>query len=363
MKEGRLEWAILLAGLALLYPVQTALDRAKGPPPDVVRTLPPRSILPVLAAGHRETMADLLEIRATNFLLGTKEPGVAFTDEDRNHLWNLYDGILTLDPNDADAALRGAVLMGAFGNRADACVALARRALGEPYRLEGQGEELPPAGPGIWPAHPRRWMLYREQAATHLILHVPRTKDPIERGRYIRRAGELLVEASRTGGPADLATIGEEMRSRGLSEKRLLEQSYELWKARVDSPHESIREEARARLVEIQSSFQAVELNALAERFARSGAPISSVEELPSRGVTPEALKDPLGVGFRLYEGRIVSPGAMARELQRRLEQRYVELREAGQELTLEALLQGERPPAFLRVEVQPEGVAVSLRE
>ena len=91
-----------------------------------------RSILPILAAGHRETMADLLEIRATNFVLGTKEPGVAFTDEDRDHLWKLYDGILTLDPNDADAGLRGAILMGAFGNRADDCVALAKRTLGEP---------------------------------------------------------------------------------------------------------------------------------------------------------------------------------------------------------------------------------------
>ncbi|HBP20795.1 MAG TPA: hypothetical protein DEA08_23770, partial [Planctomycetes bacterium] len=267
--KGQLEWGVLALGLALLYPVQGALDRAKGPPPNVVRTLPPRSILPILAAGHRETMADLLEIRATNFVLGTKEPGVAFTDEDRDHLWKLYDGILTLDPNDADAGLRGAILMGAFGNRADDCVALAKRTLGEPYELHG--EPQPPAGPGVWAGHPRRWQLYREQAATHLIMHVPQTRDPVERGRYVRRAGELLVEAYEAGGPADLGALGEEMRSRGLSEKRLLEQRYELWKARVDSPHESIREEARARLVEIQSSFQAVELNALAARLGKNG--------------------------------------------------------------------------------------------
>lgn len=359
MSSGRLEWGILLAGLALLYPIQRALDEAKGPPPNVVRTLPPRSILSVFAAGHRETMADLLEIRATNFVLGTKEPGVAFTDEDRDHLWALYDGILTLDPNDADAALRGAILMGAFGNRADACVALAKRALGEPYELKG--EPQPSAGPGVWLGHPRRWKLYREQAATHLILHVPRTKDPVERARYVRRAGELLVAANQAGGPVELAEIGEEMRTRGLSEKRLLEQSYELWKARVDSPHESIREEARGRLVEIQSSFQAVELNAIAARLARGGAPVRSVEELEGRGVPAQALEDPLGVGFRFYEGRVVSPGAMASELRRRLEKRYVELRSAGQPQTREAVLQGEALPPFLRVELQEGGVGVSV--
>ena len=357
--SGRVEWGVLGLGLALLLPVQSALDRAKGPPPDVVRTLPPRSILRILAAGHPETMADLLEIRATNFVLGTKEPGVAFTDEDRDHLWSLYDGILTLDPNDADAALRGAVLMGAFGNRADACVALAKRALGEPYQR--RGELQPPAGPGVWLGHPRRWLLFREQAATHLILHAPRTRDTVERGRYVRQAGELLVKASEAGGPADLAALGEEMRSRGLSEKRLLEQSYELWKARVDSPHESIREEARSRLIEIQSSFQAVELNALAARLGRSGPPIQSIADLKKRRVLGSALEDPLGVGFRFYEGRVISPGAQAADLRRQLEKRYVELRGAGQALTREALLEGQSLPPYLRLELLPDGVRVTV--
>ena len=46
------------------------LAASRGQPPNLIATLPPASILPALAVGHRETMADLREIRELEEELG-----------------------------------------------------------------------------------------------------------------------------------------------------------------------------------------------------------------------------------------------------------------------------------------------------
>ena len=60
-------WATLLGGALLLFPIQGTLDPLQEEELDLLRTLPPRQVLPLLAFGHPETAADLLEIQATNF--------------------------------------------------------------------------------------------------------------------------------------------------------------------------------------------------------------------------------------------------------------------------------------------------------
>src|SRR5690606_2104610 len=128
----RPELLVVALGAALLFPVQAAIDARKGAPVDLVRALPSDAVLPVLAFGHRETVADMLELEATNYLMrhmratGTLDP---------RHLERLYGAILTLDPDHAGAAVKAALYLSAVAARPRDAVALLER-------LEQPAEDL-----------------------------------------------------------------------------------------------------------------------------------------------------------------------------------------------------------------------------
>jgi hypothetical protein len=350
---------ILAVGVLALFPVQAALEAAKPPPPTVVQTLPPAVVLPILAAGHRETVGDLLEIRATNFVIGTLKPGLGFTDESRDHLFRLFDGVLTLDPNSAGACWRGAILVGAFGRRANAAVALLKRGLGEPFTLAGVDH---PPRQGVFEAHPRRWRLFHEQAATHLLMHAQSSATSEERNDWIRLAGKLFVKATEAGGPVGFAQVGRIMEERGLNEKEALAQEFELWKDRLKSGNEFVRTEARRRLKEARSRYRCVELQGVINQVRRNGLTLHSLQELirPPVNLRAEALEDPMEVGFLFIDGKVHSPGAEAARLSRSLTLRLSEARSAnaGAVPSLRDLHPTPLPP-YLEAEITAEGRVV----
>ncbi len=99
---------VLLAGIFLLFPLQGYLDRHQGAAPELSEVLPPERLLPALAFGHGETLSDLLEVKATNYLMGSFRSRSRL---EKHHLSRLYNAILSLDPNNVDACWRGAVYL------------------------------------------------------------------------------------------------------------------------------------------------------------------------------------------------------------------------------------------------------------
>ncbi|MGE0712798.1 MAG: hypothetical protein AB7N76_34225 [Planctomycetota bacterium] len=362
-----IRWLLASGLTALLFPIQGALDRSKGPQPTVVQTLPPAAVLPVLAAGHRETCADLLEIRATTFLLGTMEAGRRFRDEDRDHAWKLYEGILTLDPGDADACWRGALLLGAFGQRPDASIALLNMGLGLPYEWGGEQRIKQP---GVPLEHPRRWRLFFEEGSTCFLLMTARARNAQERREWEKRAGELWVQAAAAGAPEPHRTLlvkaGKRLVEVGLDRRSTLEQEIRLWDERArTASNERVREEALQRLRELDSEYAALALEQVVERLKQRGVHVTCLEELLAHRVGPATLQDPLGYGYLLLEdGHVVSPGAEAARWEARLEPRLQQLRAAGERPDLSRLLAvGEALPSYLLAEIDAEGVRVRPRQ
>jgi len=325
-------------GVLLLFPLSVLLDHYTPPPPNVVQTLPPADVLPVLASGHRESMAAMLELRAVSFVLESMEPGEAFSDADRDHLFLLYQGILTLDPDNAGAALRGSVLLSAFGWRADASVNILRMARGEPYTYEG--EEYQKRGAN--PAHPAYWKLWLEEAAIYLSMRANEVQSEEERSAWVRKAGECWIKAEESGASPGfgLRAAGERLTRRGLDRAGLLQREQEIWSQRLQSSPDEIRPQIEARVRALISLQMAMALNSdpqvrpLADELARRGARLDDIRRLNLR-FPPEALTPPSGGAFEIIAGQVVCPEAEAFLLEQSLSQSYKRLREIHPERQL----------------------------
>ena len=322
---------IPLIGVLLLFPLSMLLDHYTPPPPNVVQTLPPPSVLPVLASGHRETLAAMLELRAVDFVLNTMMPGESFSNTDRDHLFVLYQGILTLDPDNAGAGLRGSVLMSAFGWRADEAVKILRMARGEPYTFGG--EEYHPRGANR--AHPGYWRLWLEEAGIYLSMRANEVQSEEERNAWIRKAGECWIKAEESGAASSygLRQAGERLTRRGLDRAGLLEREQEIWSQRLEASPAEIRPQIESRIKNLISLRMALQLNEdvqirpLADELQRRGVRLNDIRRLNLR-FPPEALTPPSGGTFEIIDGRVVCPEAEAALLEESLSQTYKRLRE-----------------------------------
>jgi hypothetical protein len=322
-----------IAGVLLLFPLSLLLDYYTPPPPNVVETLPPAQVLPVLASGHRETMAAMLELRAVSFVLGTMEPGQAFSDEDRDHLFLLYQGILTLDPDDAGAALRGSVLLSAFGWRADASLEILEMARGRPYTFKGEEYRQRSANP----AHPAFWKLWFEEAGIYLSMRANEVQSEEERNAWIRKAGQAWITAEEMGASPGygLRAAGERLTRRGLDRAGLLEREQQIWEQRLEASPEEVRPQIEARVNALVSLRMALALNAdrqvrpLADELHRRGQRLDDIRRLTMLRFPPEALVPPSGGTFEIIAGQVVCPEAEAFLLEQSLTQSFKRLRKA----------------------------------
>lgn len=343
----RPEHVALLLGLPLLFPLVDRIDAHPGEEATVLITLPPDSILPALACGHAESAADLLEIRATNYVFEHLEPGRLLDPLAVTRTWG---ALAALDPRDPDLIQRGAVMLGALSDSPDDAIQLLERGI----------RNVPPE-------HGRRWRLYFELAAIHLVSlgH----GDPAARLEHVRTAGELLqTMAGCEGIPEEARDAwrgqGERLRRRGLDRLDVLKREVELWEARSHEGEPALRERARERKLEAEALLGREQLQRRLDAYrAQVGRSPTEVAELATPGTTlPE---DPLGIGFYVVGERIVAPAAEARALQRTLQQRLELRRRASPGAlppTLEELLPpGTVVPPWLHVDLRSDPVSVQV--
>ncbi len=331
----------LAALLALcLFPLQAALDGSKPPPPDIIAVLPPPRLLPILAFGHRGAAADLLEIRATNFLMRSLRDRPR---ADKQHLATLYDGVVSLDPQDAEAYWRAAVYFFAIADQPEAARAIIERGLSS-----------------VDPAHPRRYMLAYELAAETIIQALD--KPAAERDARIREAGALLIATEfMTGAPPTLRAIGQSLLRRGLSLTQALEYETDKWLEQARATSEpQLRARYERRALEARAELARARLQVQVDQWTKDlGAPPASLELLSQAGAD---VLDPLGVGFRLEGARVISPGVDALRLERLLSAQFDAWRRAhGGAVPTAAQLGFEAPP-WLEVHFGAEGVTVRPR-
>lgn len=352
---------LALAGMAALFPLTAMLDRRRTPPPDIVQVLPPAALVPVLTFGHPSTAADVLEVRATNFLMSFIGRMNYMRHE---HVTRLYDAILALDPRDAGAYRRAAVYQFSVAGRPDLAVLTLQRGLN-----------------AVPVEHPERWRLYAELAAIDIIggLDLPEA----ERAERVRRAGKLLLDAE--GVPAELKAIGRHMATRGLSPLESLEfEEQQVWIPRAQSGEPAMRARAKERLAETRAAIIVTALQLAADTFVeRQGRAPQDLRELArfiasglaqheQHGLRPPAflatlrdrgLADPLGYGFRLDGARVLAPALDGARLERHLEPTFLLWCQAhpGQTPTLADLGSPEVPP-HLRVILGPGTLDVRPR-
>lgn len=323
-----------------LFPLQAALDGSKPPLPDLIAVLPPPRLLPILAFGHRGAAADLLEIRATNFLMRSL---ASRPRADRQHLAALYDGVVALDPQDADAYWRAGVYFFSIADQPEAAAEILQRGLRD-----------------VAPAHPRRYLLAYELAAEAIIRVVD--EPTAVRDAAVHEAGALLVMTElMPGAPPTLARIGQSLLRRGLSLTQALEYEADKWTEQAQATSEpQLRARYERRAVEARSELARARLQAQVDQWTKDlGAPPASLEQLARAGA---AVEDPLGVGFRLEGARVIAPAVEALRLERALAGRFDAWRAAhgGGLPTLAEL--GVTPPTWLEVHVGDEGVTVRPR-
>jgi len=330
------EWAVLAVGAALLFPLQAAVDVRRGEPPEVIDALPPEAVLPVLAFGHREAAADLLEIQATNFLMQRLE---RFHRLERDHLELLYGAVRALDPDDVDATFRGATYLSSVANRPYAALAFLDRALGL------GADRTQPARTWVHPGHPRRWRLFFEKGSTYLVLLVPRAADDVERRAAVRQAGaEFLAAAEQPGVPADMADklrrAGHDFSTRPLPRRQALEFELAEWTHKAEAADPVVRAIADRRRREVTAALRALDVQEQVDARARAGRPVSDLAELDLEPPAAEAGR------LLLHQGRVVAAAYQATACEQRL-QRALDVWLAGRP---------ETPPTLgdLGVEVAP---------
>ncbi|RMG12542.1 MAG: hypothetical protein D6731_13635 [Planctomycetota bacterium] len=316
--------ASMATGIGLLFPLASAIDARRPPPLELDETLLPARLLPLLAFGHRETAADLLEIQITNFVIRRIDK-IGRPEADR--LWTVYEAILSLDPQNADACWRGSVYLSSVANQPEAGILMLRRSLGEEDPEHPFPPGLPPREP-VHPLHPRRWLLYHELAAIEFLMLRNRAKTEEERLHHTRRAGELwMLAGQQKDAPKWLIDAGRKLAQRGWSAREAFAYEVRLWEARTRSGDEAQRKEAQRRLQEARCALVREELQERVRLLRERGHPLERLGDLPGLETrAPDTLADldPLGVGYVLVDGRVVAPAFEAARLQRDLEGRFL---------------------------------------
>lgn len=337
----RPEHVALALGVTLLFPLQGAFSRHPGVEADVLVTLPPERILPALRAGHGGTLADLLEVRAVNYVFARLRPGVLL---DRDVPVRLYGAITTLDPDDPGTVQRGSVMLSALADRPQAALALLERGI-ERVPLDHHG----------------RWRLYWEVMAIHLTALLE--ADATGRAERLRLAGEALQAMAGQPScpdPPRFQSAGEALIQNGLIQGLIYE--VEVWRERAEQGEGGLRERARERLREAEAMLLRERLQRRVDALLRrTGRAPASLEELPGLDQRGPLEPDPFGTGLFLRQGRVIAPEAERRALQRRLQAARDDWRARGGVGTpsLADLGAAGTVPPWLRVELGEEAVRV----
>lgn len=232
--------AAVLALVALLFPVQKAVDRERDAArADPLLYAPNASLMKAVTFGHGATAGDLLLMRATGHAIRE------FTgDGDIEYLAELFGAITALDPSHVDAYTDGALFLSALANRNDDAVALLDR-----------GIERVPRG------HARRWMLHYRKAEVLIF------------ARDGKGAGRALVAAGEERGYPEWVELGSRLATRGLDEREREATERAFWESHRASDNEAMAKRAEQRLKELDAAAA-----------SRPGRPPAGTSEAPGGG-------------------------------------------------------------------------------
>lgn len=296
-------WAERLAVVAILlavWGIQEGIDERRPKRPSSLLYTPDRRLMKVIAFGHGPTLADLTWVQSTSYVMNEFRAGRSHVA----HLFALYDVLTDLDPNFVEAYVMGAIFLSAVAQEPERSLELLEKGQG---RLHDDGTRVTedPKHPGrIDSSKAERWRLLGEASATHLVSFASLAPTADERQAEIRLGGRLLVfgaqrypRSSYPTRPEWYEEVGSRLAVRDLGprESRLWEAAvrqtwYERWA--TTSPDSPIHELAARRLAEIEARQRL----AVLEAALVAGRPL------------PADAKDPLGIGFYVVGGHVVSP-------------------------------------------------------
>jgi hypothetical protein len=330
----RLPSAAALAFLLVLalFPIRGRLDRLGKRKVDPLLYLPDKRVTKVLACGHGTTAADLAMLQATSYVIDEFNRGHRHID----HLYDLFDAITELDENFVEAYESGAVLLASIAQRPEAAERLLEKGVGK-VTDDGSVVRQDPLAPGrVHPAHPRRYKLALMRGTLHLVSFAGTAGTGEEREAELRKAGRLLLHASRAHpdklGDPKLVSLFETLASRRLTDRQRAQWELVLWEEREKLGNELEKAVARRRIDEARSELGRVHLEEAVRSYrAKEGRLPAGLKDLATedgRYAGLEAVpEDPLGVGYRLEGDRVRARGVEAARLERVLERRIAALR------------------------------------
>ncbi|MEZ0230212.1 MAG: hypothetical protein ACAI25_16440, partial [Planctomycetota bacterium] len=152
-----------LAGVVLLFPLQSLADGKRGKLPSSLLYTPDRRLMKVIACGHGPLLADLVSLQSTSYVMSEFKSGRTHID----HLYALFDVMTDLDPDFVDAYVTGAIFLSSVADEPERSLDLLQKGHG---RLEERGDGVVPITSGrIHEENKDRWKTLAELAATHLV--------------------------------------------------------------------------------------------------------------------------------------------------------------------------------------------------
>jgi hypothetical protein len=334
------ELAGLAAGLALLFPLQAAIDAARPQRPSSFLYTPDRRLMKVISFGHELTLADLVWVQSTDYVITEFTSGKTHIE----HLYNLYDVITDLDPNYIDAYVMGSTFLSSVAEQPERALELLEKGEGK-LLDDGVTVTDDPAHPGkVHPDHKDRWKLLNETAGTHLVSLAGFAPTLAERQAEVRLGGRLYLFAAKRypysvwkrdpAFPDWFEDMGTKLtqRQEDLNLRTSWYQAVEtVWLQRKHfsvqgSPIDQLCDR---RLAEIRSLYWKDVLDrAMAKYAEKEGAAPGSLKDLVPFLPKPltELPKDPVGVGYFLVGRAVVAPALDAARLERELTRRLTEL-------------------------------------
>jgi hypothetical protein len=320
--------ATFVAGVALLYPLQGAIDEKKPELPSSLLYTPDKRLMSVIACGHGPTLADLVWVQSVNYVMREFQSGQTHIE----HLYALFDVMTDLDPDFVDAYVMGSIFLSAVADEPERALDILEKGQG-PLDLQN-GEFVERRGPDgeplgrVGPKNRQRFKLLHETAAIHLVSFASYAATYEERYEEIQTAGRLYLFGAKRyprdqypDRPDWWEEMGKELLKRhvGETDKGMVVSplawylaSREIWKQRLyfATPDTPIAALYKKRLDEVESRIAFEHARAKLATWKSYGGQAAAFHDIP---------KDPLGAGFFVVNEDLVAPALDAAAVERGL--------------------------------------------
>lgn len=326
-----MRWAAFFLLVALLFPLQMSFDATKPAQPSSLLYTPDRRLMKVIACGHGPTLADLVWVQSTNYVMTEFKSGHTQIE----HLYALYDVMTELDPSFVDAYVTGAIFLSAIADEPDLSLDLLEK--GEGPLDEVGGEFVERKGPRgeplgkVPPDHKERWKLLNETAATHLVSYASYAPTLEERYEELRTGGELYLFGAKRyplerypDRPPWYEQIGKTLTDRVAGRQKFVDISKsgwygaaeQIWEQRLhfSEPGTPLHALYERRLLEVRSRKLFDELEQGKDRWEKGHGPARALSDF-----LVQVPKDPLGTGYFLVSSKLVAPALDAAIVERQL--------------------------------------------